>query len=140
MIKLISHKCIVLIMIFMCTSFTEIVAQVEPIETQSKVMYPVSPASFPGGDEKWFKFLSKNIHFLNNTSMKAPSGNYKVFIQFTITTAGDVTEIKALSQNGFGMEEEAIRVIKSSPKWTPAVMQGKAVPFVQRVPINFVVE
>ncbi|MFZ4058500.1 MAG: energy transducer TonB [Ferruginibacter sp.] len=132
--------CAAFMIIFYCTSFTTIFAQEEPKETQSKVMYPVSPASFPGGDEKWFKFLSKNIHFFNNASMKAPSGKYKVFIQFTITTTGEVTEIKALSQNGFGMEDEAIRVIKTSPKWTPALMQGKAVPFVQRVPINFVVE
>ena len=69
----------------------------------------------------------------------APAGKYTVYVQFIVDREGNISEVKALTNNGYGMEDEAVRVIKRGPKWTPAVQNGRQVKAYRKQPITFVV-
>jgi protein TonB len=50
---------------------------------------------------------------------------------------GALTDIKVLRSLGGGTDEEAVRVLKASPKWTPGVQNGKQVRVKYNIPISF---
>jgi TonB family protein len=99
-----------------------------------------SEASFPGGEAEWQAFLGRNLKANIPVKRKAPVGEYTVVVQFIVDTDGRVTDVKALTAHGYGMEEEVVRVIRKSPRWTPALLEGnKKVKAYRKQPINFVV-
>jgi hypothetical protein len=60
-----------------------------------------------------------------------------VVVQFIVNTDGTIIDIKPLTDHGFGMEEEAVRVISRGPKWNPAIQGGKQVKAYRRQPVTF---
>ncbi|MCC6289571.1 MAG: energy transducer TonB [Chitinophagaceae bacterium] len=97
-------------------------------------------AYFIGGDKAWIQFLSENINSKVPVKKKAPAGRYTVLIQFIVRADGTVGDVEALTNVGYGMEEEAIRVIKKSPLWVPAVQDGKKVNAYRKQPLTFSIE
>lgn len=119
--------------------------QPEVIEVQGKAMSPVfteveQPARFTGGKEAWQKFLQKNLKANTPVDHGAKAGIYKVELSFIINIDGSLSDIRCEKDPGFGTCEEAIRLIKTTPKWQPAVQNGKKVKCYFRQPITFVVE
>jgi len=96
-------------------------------------------ASFPGGEGQWRKFLERNLNASAPVDNGAPPGSYTVQVQFIVDKEGNVSEVRALTNHGYGMEEEAVRVIKRGPKWTPAIQNGRQVKAYRKQPITFVV-
>ena len=96
--------------------------------------------SFPGGAAAWQQFLSKNINAAVPVKKAAPAGAYTVWVQFIVDKEGNISNIRALTGHGFGMEEECIRLMKQSPQWIPAVQNGHKVKAYRKQPITFVVE
>jgi protein TonB len=96
-------------------------------------------AQFPGGLSAWARYLQKNLN--NNTPIDngAPSGSYTVMVQFIVDKEGNISDVKALTNHGYGMEEEAIRAIKRGPQWTPAIQNGRKVNAYRKQHITFVV-
>jgi hypothetical protein len=88
----------------------------------------------------WNDFLAKNIDMEVASRNGAPVGQYTVVIQFTIETDGTLGEFVPLTNFGYGMEDEVIRVLKKSPLWTPAIQNGQPVKAIRKQPITFVVE
>ena len=70
----------------------------------------------------------------------APAGSYTVIIQFVVDMDGSISDIKALTNHGYGLEQEAIRVIKKATKWEPAFQNGRHVKAYRKQPITFRVE
>jgi periplasmic protein TonB len=97
-------------------------------------------ASFPGGDSKWRQYLEKNANGQVATDNGAPEGTYSVVVQFVVDKEGNISDVKSLTNHGYGMEEEAVRVIKKGPKWTPAVQNGRQVKAYRKQPITFQVQ
>ena len=97
-------------------------------------------ASFPGGDGAWRKFLERNLRGDVATESGAPSGTYTVVVQFVVDKEGNVSDVKALTSHGYGMEDEAVRVIKKGPQWKPAIQNGRNVKAYRRQPITFQIE
>jgi periplasmic protein TonB len=56
-----------------------------------------------------------------------------------VDKGGNISDVKALTSHGYGMEEEAVRAIKRGPKWTPAIQNGRNVNAYRQQPITFVV-
>lgn len=85
------------------------------------------PADYPGGIESWYSFLQKNLN--NNIPLQkgAKPGKYEVLVEFAVNAIGQISNIKALTNHGYGMEDEAIRIIKTSGKWKPAILNNKEV-------------
>ena len=97
-------------------------------------------ASFPGGDSKWRQYLERNANGQVATDNGAPEGTYTTVVQFVVDKEGNISDVRALTNHGYGMEEEAIRVIKKGPKWSPAVQNGRQVKAYRKQPITFRVE
>jgi len=97
-------------------------------------------ASFPGGDAKWKRYLETNCNGQVATDHGAPEGTYTTVIQFVVDKEGNVSDVKALTNHGYGMEEEAMRVIRKGPRWTPAVQNGRQVKAYRKQPITFQVQ
>ena len=97
-------------------------------------------ASFPGGDKKWIQYLERNANGDVATANEAPVGTYTVMVQFVVDTLGNISNVRALTAHGYGMEKEAIRVIQKGPHWVPAKQNGHLVKAYRRQPITFRVE
>lgn len=85
----------------------------------------------------WTKFLLKYLNPNVPVENGAPAGRYTVIVQFVVDKEGNVSNIKALTKVGYGMEEEAIRVIKKATKWEPAIQNGYKVKAYRQQPITF---
>jgi len=90
----------------------------------------------PGG---WTNFLQAHLRPNVPVKQHAPAGTYLVVIQFFISKDGSVDGIIPLTNFGYGMEEEVMRVIRKSPKWQPATQNGRPVKAYRKQPITFVV-
>ncbi|GAB3915457.1 M56 family metallopeptidase [Mucilaginibacter boryungensis] len=90
---------------------------------------------FPGGLPAFGNYLSKNIRYPAVARENHVQG--KVFLTFVVEKDGSITDIKVLRGIGSGADEEAVRVIKNSPKWKPAMQNGRLVRAQFTVPISF---
>ena len=94
-------------------------------------------AAFPGGDSKWRRYLETNCNGQVATDNGAPEGTYTTIIQFVVDKEGNISDVRAMTNHGYGMEQEAIRVIQKGPKWTPAQQNGRFVKAYRKQPITF---
>jgi protein TonB len=97
-------------------------------------------AAFPGGEKEWTKFLQRNLNANVPVDNGASAGKYTVWIQFIVDKEGNVSDIKPLTNQGYGMEDEAMRVLRKVPRWTPAQQNGRYVKAYRKQPITFIVE
>lgn len=94
-------------------------------------------AQFPGGKEGWRRFLERNLNKDVPGDNGAPAARYTVIISFVVDREGNLSDIVAENDPGFGTKAEALRAITKSPKWTPAVQNGRNVKYRQRQSITF---
>lgn len=106
----------------------------EPDEVHSFVSME-NPPNFPGGTSDFFKFLADNIKYPEEAAKQDIQGN--VFVSFVVEKDGSINDIKIDRPLGYGTDEEAIRVLKLSPKWNPGTQNGKAVRVKYSLPIKF---
>lgn len=97
----------------------------------------IAPA-FDGGEKAWKKFLKKNLN--NKVAKDAPAGVYTVWVQFIVHSDGSLTDVKAVTKHGYGMEQEAERVIRNTPKWIAAQQNGHDVTCYHKQLIRFEVD
>lgn len=117
------------------------IVEVKKEEDENKIFDKVEiEASFPGGDAKWRQYLERNANGQVATDNGAPEGTYTTVVQFVVDKEGNISDVKALTNHGYGMEEEAMRVIRKGPKWTPAVQNGRQVKAYRKQPITFQVQ
>jgi len=91
--------------------------------------------SYPGGDAKMYEYLGKNIKYPQIARESSIQG--RVFVNFVVEPDGSVTNVKVLRGIGGGCDEEAMRVVKSMPKWKPGKQRGKAVRVSYTLPVVF---
>lgn len=96
-------------------------------------------AQFPGGVKEWSRFLERTLNTEIPVENGAPVGKYTVVVAFNVDKQGNVSEIQALNDPGYGIADEAIKVIKRSKQWIPAVQNGRNVGYRQKQSITFVV-
>jgi len=96
-------------------------------------------SEYPGGASAWLRYLNKNFRYPDDAVNNEIQGT--VVVQFIVDREGNVSDVAAISgpDNG-GLREEAIRVIKKSGKWTPAVQNGRQVKSYKKQPIVFKLE
>ena len=94
-------------------------------------------AQFPGGLEAWQKYLTRNLRVDVPLENGAAAGNYKVVVSFLVDREGNISEVRAEIDPGYGTAAEAIRVIERGPKWNPAIQNGRNVIYRQKQTITF---
>lgn len=88
--------------------------------------------AFPGNVTKW---IAKNVNYPVLAMENGIQG--KVFIQFVIEKDGSITDVKVSRGVDASLDKEAVRVVKSMPKWKPGKQRGKPVRVSYTLPIFF---
>jgi len=91
-------------------------------------------SEYPGGAAAWQRFLNRNLRYPQEALDQEIQGF--IMVQFIVDKEGNVSDVQAVS----GPEElraEAIRVIRKSGKWTPAIQNGRQVKSYKRQPVGF---
>ena len=89
---------------------------------------------FPGGMKKFYDYVGRTFNYPAEAKKEGVNG--RLIVQFVVETDGSLTDIKVMRDLGKGTGEEAVRVLQSSPKWTPATHKGKNVRVLYTLPIQ----
>jgi protein TonB len=93
---------------------------------------------FPGGDVELRKYLKANVNYPPAASRANISG--RVTIRFVVEKDGTIGGVTVLKGIGFGLDEEAIRVVKKMPKWNPGKQNGKPVRVYFTLPVVYTLQ
>ena len=104
-------------------------------ETKPVLDYAAQMPEFEGGEDALKTFMKEKTNYPQHA--KENQQEHKIFIQFVVGTDGKITDVKALTHYGWGLEEEAMRVVKLMPDWKPGKQNGKAVSVRFMVPFVF---
>ncbi|UKJ08061.1 energy transducer TonB [Solitalea lacus] len=130
----------------LCSSFTTNVINsnalivVNHTESQQQsdddvYLYVENPPRFPGGNTALVNFINRNLQYPQRALEKNTQG--RVSVSFVVRKDGTLTDIRVIKKLKDGLSEEAVRIIKAMPRWTPAVHYGKRVNAKYTLPIDF---
>jgi periplasmic protein TonB len=125
-----------ILLLFVVIGSTVIHAQTKVLEEEEIVIcFIEEQPEFPGGEEALIQFISKNLIYPALAKEMNIVG--KVFVQFEIEKDGSVTNVVCKKGIGGGCDEEAVRVVKTMPKWKPGKQNGRPVKVKFILPIKF---
>ena len=91
---------------------------------------------FQGGDANAFSaWVAKNLNYPEIAKENGVQG--RVMLQFTVNPNGSVSDVKVLRGIDPSLDKEAVRVVSSSPKWTPGRQRDRAVKVTYTFPVIF---
>jgi TonB family protein len=111
--------------------------QKQSIKTDEQVFIVVEQqASFQGGSVNEFRdWVTKNLKYPDLAVKNKIAG--KVYVQFAVNSNGDVVDVKVVRGTAPSLDNEAVKVVSSSPKWEPAMQSGSKVKQQFTIPIAF---
>ncbi len=123
-------------------------AKIETTESDEKVAIEIEEESdeeffmvvenmpeFPGGDAGLMKYIQNNVKYPPIAKEYNITG--KVYVSFIVDKSGSVTDVKIVRGVDKSLDAEAVRVVKSLPKYKPGKQRGNAVRVMFTIPINF---
>ena len=119
------------------TVIKEVVIVDAPVVEKADEIFDVveNAPMFPGGMEAWNSYLFKNLKYPTQARRMGIEGT--VYVVFVVNTDGTVQDVELLRGIGGGCDEEALRVVKGAPKWSPGKQRGRPVRVRMRLPIKF---
>src|SRR5262249_34393548 len=96
---------------------------------------PYSEAKPIDGYPALYDFLQKELHYPTQAVKDSVEG--KVIVDFTISEKGEIENVRVAQGIGYGLDEEAVRIVSNMPKWYPALLNGKPVKSKASIPISF---
>jgi len=112
-----------------------------PTFKEKEVFYVVDEMpTFNGGNagEEFRKYIAKNLRYPESAAKKGISG--RVIVQFMVNEIGKVVDAMVVRGVDPALDREALRVVDSSPRWTPGKQNGKPVNVFFNFPVNFVID
>jgi protein TonB len=94
-------------------------------------------SDYPGGIAAWQRYLTKNLQYPEEAQNSEVQG--QVVVKFIVDKEGKVSDVEAISGPN-ELRDEAVRVIRKSGSWTPAIQNGRKVKSYKSQPINFRLE
>ena len=115
----------------------EVIAQPEPPKEEETKVFDVveQMPSFPGGPSALMQFLSSNIKYPVVAEENGVQG--RVVCTFVVERDGSITDVRVIKSVDPSLDKEAVRVVKSMPKWIPGKQNGSAVRVKYTVPVTF---
>lgn len=110
-------------------------ASPQPSESEADTGDTYEPPSFPGGSAAMMQFIAKNLRYPKAAQEAGVQG--RVMLQFTVGQDGTLSDIKVLRSVSAEIDAEAVRVVRSMPRWTPAKANGKPISARYMVPVAF---
>jgi protein TonB len=92
---------------------------------------------FPGGDNELFKFIAENLKGETPFGLCYVEIQGRVICRFVVEKDGSIGQVEVVRSLDPPMDKEAVRLIKSMPKWIPGKQNGKVVRVYFTLPINF---
>ena len=92
-------------------------------------------AEFPGGQAKMLEFLQKNIKYPYQAVKAEITG--RVYVEFIVNPDGKLSDVHVARGIGYGCDEEAVRVVKMMPDWSPPKQAGRAVKQKMIIPVKY---
>lgn len=90
---------------------------------------------YPGGEGALLGYLRDNIHYPTVAAENGVQG--RVVVGFVVERDGSITDVKILRGVDPSLDREAMRVVKSMPRWNPGKQNGSAVRVKYQVPVSF---
>ena len=90
---------------------------------------------FPGGEKALYEYIKNNVNYSELAIKTNIEGT--VYVEFVVEKDGSISDVKVLRGIGGGCDEEAVRVVKSMPKWKPGKQRGQPVRVYYTLPIDF---
>ena len=91
--------------------------------------------TFPGGTNSMIKYFSENIKYPEQAKSKGVKG--RVLVNFVVEKDGRITDCKVVKSASPELDNEALRVVSSMPKWNPGKKDGQPVRVKFTIPISF---
>lgn len=91
--------------------------------------------SFPGGNTEFYEYISQNLKYPRKALKANVEG--KVVVRFIVAEDGGISDVEVIKGIGFDCDEEAVRVLQSSPDWIPGQQRGRNVKVSIMVPLTF---
>ncbi|NDE04200.1 MAG: hypothetical protein EB003_06075 [Flavobacteriia bacterium] len=124
-------------------SFSQVPNSISTDTTKYPIFETVDvEAEFPGGADSLRKFIFDNINMDSILEFSDKEMHNKVYVRFVVNQYGDVDQV-AIDRAGDycpPCNKEALRLIKSMPKWSPGIVDGRTVSMYFRIPIIFSVQ
>ena len=109
--------------------------EIEEEDDEEFFMVVENMPEFPGGDLGLMKYIQKNVKYPAIAKEYNITG--KVYVSFIVDKSGSVTNVKIVRGVDKNLDAEAMRVVKSLPKYKPGKQRGKSVRVMLTIPINF---
>lgn len=93
------------------------------------------PAEFPGGQQALYRWLGQHLHYPDVAKYNNIQG--KVVVSFVIEKDGSIGRVTVIRSKDPNLDKEAVRLIKSMSRWTPARYNGQPISSQMNIPINF---
>ena len=115
----------------------EVIAQPEPPKEEETKVFDVveQMPSFPGGPSALMQYLSSNIKYPVVAEENGVQG--RVVCTFVVERDGSITDVRVIKSVDPSLDKEAVRVVKSMPKWIPGKQNGSAVRVKYTLPVTF---
>jgi TonB family protein len=94
-------------------------------------------SEFPGGSRAWFNFLNTHLTYPKKAVRKRIEGT--VLLEFIVDKDGSISDLKVLSGDPI-LAEAALKAMEDSPRWKPAMQNGRLVKSYKKQPIIFRLE
>jgi periplasmic protein TonB len=107
----------------------------EPADTEIFVIVEEMPM-FPGGESARIEYLSRNLRYPKLAMEIGIEGS--VFLRFVVMEDGSIADVVLVRGIGGGCDEEAIRAVKSMPRWIPGKQRGVPVKVYFNMPVRFI--
>lgn len=124
---------LLLLVLMILSSVTMTAQDDEQVALQDSTLE--SMPSFPGGQVALFQFLSKTIKYPVSAEEKKIQG--RVIVGFYVEADGTITDVEVKKSVDPSLDAEAVRVVKSMPKWNPGKKNGKPVKIEYTLPVTF---
>lgn len=103
------------------------------IDTNAVYMAVEKPTTFPGGVDKFYKYLRKNSKY----AIDRDDNTAKVYVTFIVQKDGSITNVKIIRGVNPELDAEAIRLVKASAPWVPGEQSGYKINQEYTTPISF---
>ena len=127
-------KTIIMMLLSVAMLTANNVIAAEPASPEPKVYDMVEKMpSFPGGSEALKEYLKKNTRYPNPDACIQG----RVVVVFVVDEKGNLSDVKVARSVEPSLDAEAVRIVKSMPRWNPGIEKGKAVKVRYTLPVTF---
>ena len=103
--------------------------------TSEPYVYVEKMPEFAGGEAALLRYLRQHLRYPAKALAEQAQG--RVFLSFVVQADGSIADVQVLKGVGFGLDEEALRVVRQMPAWLPGQQAHHAVPVRFTLPISF---